>query len=57
MPSPMWWPVQAYKLRNFTSHAFEPQDAGVKAHHEQFRFWLLQAIFFLYLWTKITGQL
>lgn len=46
----------AYKLRNFTSHTFEPQDAGVKAHHEEMRLWLLQAIFFLHLWTKATGQ-
>lgn len=46
----------AYKLRNFTSHTFEPQDAGVKAHHEEMRLWLLQAIFFLYFWTKATGQ-
>jgi hypothetical protein len=46
----------AYKLRNFTSHTFEPQDAGVKAHHEEMRLWLVQAIFFLYFWTKATGQ-
>lgn len=46
----------AYKLRNFTSHTFEPQDAGVKAHHEAMRLWLLQGIFFLYFWTKATGQ-
>jgi hypothetical protein len=47
----------AYKLRNFTSHTFQPQDVGVKAHHEAMHLWLLQGIFFLYFWSKATGQI
>src|SRR5262249_23503030 len=47
----------AYKLRNFTSHTFKPQDAGVKKHHEGMRLWLLQGIFFLYCWAVETKQM
>ena len=47
----------SYKLRNVTSHSFQPQDPGVKRHHAELRVWLLQSIFFLYRWAKQTGQL
>jgi len=45
----------AYKLRNTTSHGFEPMDPNMSANFHQFRLWLLQAIFFLYFWNKKEG--
>lgn len=46
----------AHRLRNETSHGFNPSDAGIVAHAEEFRTWLLQAIFYLYFWARDTGQ-
>jgi hypothetical protein len=40
----------AHRLRNETSHGFNPSDARIEAHAEEFRLWLLQAIFNMYFW-------
>ena len=46
----------SYRLRNETSHSFSPQDAGIVAHADEFRLWLLQSIFYAYFWFTRTGQ-
>jgi len=46
----------AYRIRNETSHGFTPLDTGMIAHAEEFRLWLLQAIFYLYFWARNSGQ-
>ncbi|MBI1213753.1 MAG: hypothetical protein GC190_20020 [Alphaproteobacteria bacterium] len=45
----------AYKLRNTTSHSFQPVDPFMKSHYDDFRLWLLQAVSILYFWTKKNG--
>lgn len=46
----------SYRLRNQTSHSFSPEDAGIVAHADEFRLWLLQSIFYGYFWFTRTGQ-
>lgn len=46
----------SYRLRNQTSHSFKPEDPGIVAHADEFRLWLLQAIFYAYFWFTRTGQ-
>lgn len=45
-----------YRLRNMTSHGFTPADSGVVAHADDLRLWLLQAVFYLFFWAKMSGQ-
>jgi len=47
----------AYRVRNWTAHTFEPQDAGFAAHADEIFEWLLAANLHLYLWALETGQL
>lgn len=46
----------AHRLRNETSHGFKPSDAGIVAHAEEFRLWMLQANFYLFFWARDAGQ-
>lgn len=46
----------AYRLRNETSHSFNPADAGMIAHAAEFRTWLLQTIFYSFFFFRDTGQ-
>lgn len=46
----------AFRLRNESSHSFQPEDLGIIAHADEFRLWLLQAIFYTYFWFTKTGQ-
>jgi len=46
----------AYKMRNITSHEFCPQDNAIKLHHTDMHEWLLQSIFYLFFWAKLTHQ-
>jgi hypothetical protein len=46
----------AHRLRNETSHGFNPSDVGIVAYAEEFRLWLLQAIFYMYFWARDSGQ-
>ena len=46
----------AHRLRNDTSHSFKPSDPGIVAHAEEFRLWLLQAIFYLFFWARDSNQ-
>lgn len=45
----------AYKLRNTTSHSFNPTDPDMVTHYDDFRLWLLQSVFFIYFWVKHEG--
>jgi tetratricopeptide (TPR) repeat protein len=45
----------AYKLRNITSHMYDPSDPNMKKHYDDFRLWLLQAVSVLYFWAKKNG--
>lgn len=46
----------AYRLRNETSHSFQPESPGIVAHAEEFRLWLLQAVFYSYFYFRDSGQ-
>lgn len=46
----------AYKLRNVTSHSFDPADSTVCNYHQPMFEWLLQANTLLYFWAVQTGQ-
>ncbi len=46
----------AYRLRNETSHSFNPTAHGMMAHAAEFRVWLLQTIFYSYFYFRDTGQ-
>ncbi len=46
----------AYRLRNETSHGFTPSNPGIVANTEEFRLWLLQAIFYLFFWARDSGH-
>jgi hypothetical protein len=45
----------AYKLRNTTSHGFSPTDPNMQMHYNDFRLWMLQAVFILYFWARDNG--
>jgi hypothetical protein len=46
----------AYRLRNETSHSFNPKDQGVIDHAVEFRLWLLQTVFYSYFHFRDSGQ-
>jgi hypothetical protein len=46
----------AYRLRNETSHSFNPTAPGMVAHAAEFRGWLLQTIFSTYFYFRDSGQ-
>ncbi len=46
----------AYKLRNVTSHTFEPGEGTVMNAHKDLYEWMLQAIIYLYFSLVFTGQ-
>lgn len=46
----------AYRLRNETSHSFNPTAPGMVAHAAEFRIWLLQTVFYTYFYFRDTGQ-
>ena len=46
----------AYRLRNETSHSFNPTAPGMVAHAAEFRVWLQQTIFYTYFYFRDSGQ-
>lgn len=46
----------SYRLRNETSHSYNPTDAGMITHADNLHLWLLQSIFYTYFWFTRTGQ-
>lgn len=45
----------SYRLRNETSHNLNPTDASMANHYDEYRLWLLEAIFSMYFWANKTA--
>ena len=47
--------LMSYRLRNETSHNLNPTDPAMVGHYDEYRLWLLQAIFSSYFWASKSG--
>lgn len=47
--------LMSYRLRNETSHNLNPTDPAMADHYDEYRLWLLQAIFTTFSWARKTA--
>lgn len=48
--------LMSYRLRNETSHNLDPTNPAMAQHYDEYRLWLLQAIFTTFFWIRETDS-